>query len=78
MSGSIWRPRFWIDAAERAIKTTAQTAAGLISANGLGLTDVNWKGVAGVAGLAFVYSVLTSIGSAPIGGSGSASVLKGE
>lgn len=72
----MWTKTFWKDALERAIKTTAQTAAGLIGADGLGVVDVDWWGVASVAGLAMVLSILTSVGSAPIGVQGSASLVK--
>lgn len=72
----MWTKHFWKDAMERAIKTTAQTAAGLMTADGLGIVDVDWCGVGSVSGLAFVLSILTSIGSAPIGANGSPSILK--
>lgn len=72
----MWTKHFWLDAFERAVKTTAQTAAGLMTADGLGIVDVDWCGVGSVAALAFVLSILTSVGSAPLGTSGSASLLK--
>lgn len=46
---------------ERAVKTAAQAALALITANQTGLLDVNWAAVASVAGLAAVASVLTSL-----------------
>lgn len=52
---------FWIDTMDRAIASTAQ---GLIAAGGLettGLLDIDWGGVASVAGATGLLSVLTSI-----------------
>jgi hypothetical protein len=68
--------KFWLHTGERALKTAAQTAAGLMSANGLGLLDVDWKALASVAGLSFVYSVLTSVASAGGGDSETPSLVK--
>lgn len=48
-------------AAIRAIRTAAQTAVALIGTNAVGVTDVNWIGVASGAALASIVSVLTSI-----------------
>lgn len=48
-------------AAIRAIRTAAQTAVALIGTNAVGVTDVNWIGVASGAALASIMSVLTSI-----------------
>lgn len=68
--------KFWLHTAERALKTAAQTAAGLMSANGMGILDVDWPALASVAGLAFLYSVLTSVASVPIGDDSTPSVVK--
>lgn len=64
---------FWIDAAERAIKTFAQVfvASGLII--GAGLDE--WKAALFVALSAALASVLTSIGSEGIGVKGTASLV---
>lgn len=51
-------------AAERAVKTFAQTLAALIGAGQLGVLDVDWVTVLSVAGLAAIASVLTSVGNA--------------
>ena len=57
----------------RAVRTVAQTAVSLIGTNAMGITDVNWIGVASGAALAGLVSVLTSIATdlpeAPKGGS---------
>ena len=54
---------FWKGAAERAVKTFAQS---LVSVFGVGtvLWDIPWWQALGVAGAAAVASLLTSIGSA--------------
>lgn len=56
----------WIKAAGvRAIKTVAQTAVALIGTNTIGITEVNWIGVASGAALAGVVSLLTSLAGIP-------------
>lgn len=64
---TIFTRSFFKDTAERAIKTVAQSAAALLVGNGVGVLDVDWVGVASVAGLAGVVSLLTSIGSGYVG-----------
>jgi hypothetical protein len=58
---------FWKATAERAVKTFAQSAAALLTANASGLLEVDWQQVASVAGLAAVLSLLTSVGSSRVG-----------
>ena len=56
----------WAKAAGvRAIKTVAQTAVALIGTNAIGITEVNWIGVASGAALAGVVSLLTSLAGIP-------------
>ena len=52
-------------AAVRAVKTVAQTAVALIGTNAIGITEVNWYGVASGAALAGVVSLLTSLAGIP-------------
>jgi hypothetical protein len=52
---------FWIAAGIRAIKTMAQTAVALIGTNAVGVTEVDWVGVASGAALSGVLSILTSV-----------------
>lgn len=51
---------FWSDTIERAVRTAAQAALGVIGAGAVGLLDVEWGTTASVAGLAAVVSLLTS------------------
>ena len=60
---TIFTAAFWKGAGERAIKTTAQSAIAVLTADVTGLLDVNWVVTASVAGLAGLVSVLTSIAS---------------
>lgn len=55
---------FWRDAAERAIKTFAQTLAALLSATATPLLAFDWPVLLGVAATAALLSLLTSVGSA--------------
>ncbi|WP_257202277.1 holin [Corynebacterium cystitidis] len=64
---------FWVDTAERAIKTFAQTlVAGL--AVGTAIWDLPWIEMLGIALTATAVSVLTSIGSGQVGDHESASL----
>lgn len=71
----MWSKKFWQDAAERAIKTVAQTAVALLGTGAIGLLDVDWVQVASVSALAGIVSVLTSIGSDNIGTKGTPSLV---
>lgn len=53
--------KWLLDTAERAIRTAAQAALGIVGAGQLGVLDVDWATVGSVAGLAAVVSVLTSV-----------------
>lgn len=56
----------WVKAAGvRALKTVAQTAVALIGTNAIGVTDVDWVGVASGAALAGIVSLLTSLAGIP-------------
>lgn len=54
-------PTFWAATAERTVRTAAQVALALIGTGALGITDVDWPGVASAAGLAAVACVLTCV-----------------
>lgn len=66
--------KFWLDAAERAIKTAAQTTIAAVSTTAL-VQDLDWAIVGGTVAIATGLSVLTSIASSPIGDPGSASAV---
>lgn len=70
----MWTKTFWVDAAERAIKTAAQVAVAFFIVGETSVVSVNWQGIAGVAAAAAVASVLTSIASEPFGKKGTASL----
>lgn len=56
----------WLKAAGiRAIKTFAQTMAGMLTGDMIGIMDVDWAAVASVAAVAALYSLLTSIAGLP-------------
>jgi len=78
MARELFSKSFWADAIERAVKTAAQTiltglvlsTSGPVNAFELDAT-LTWQ----LAASGAVFSVLTSIVSAPIGAANSASVL---
>lgn len=66
----LFTKQFWLGTLERAVKTFAQTAVPLITAEATGLIAVDWWLLLSVSGAAALVSVLTSIGSAPFGDPG--------
>ena len=52
--------KWWMETAERAVKTVAQAALAMIP-TAVVITVVDWKTVIGTAALAGVVSVITSI-----------------
>ncbi|MCI9889079.1 holin [Micrococcales bacterium 31B] len=70
----MWTKHFWIDAAERSLKTLAQTllASGFTDATGILNLDV--RAIASVALSAAVLSILSSLVSEGINQRGSASL----
>lgn len=62
----IFTKEFWMYAGERAIKTVAQTVVATITATEVvGILNIDWMQIGGVALLAGLASVLTSIGIHP-------------
>ena len=68
---SIWTRTFWRAAAERALKSAAQGAilAG-VGAAGFDAFDADWLAIAGASAGMAALSLLTSIGSDALTGSG--------
>ena len=58
---------FWIDTAERAVKTAAQSALLAIGADQLNALAADWQTVAGFALGGGVLSILTSLASLKVG-----------
>lgn len=54
---------FWVDTLERAIRTACQAALSAGVVGGVGLFDVDWLNVCGIALVAAVASVLTCVAS---------------
>lgn len=52
---------FWKATSERAVRTFAQGTIGAISADQLGVLDVDWGQASSIGGLAAVLAVLTAI-----------------
>lgn len=71
--------QFLLDLIERALKTFAQSLAACITAvvstGTFGLGDVDWAVALSIAGLATLYSVLTSIASTGVNRKDSASLV---
>jgi hypothetical protein len=70
------RTKFWKDAAERATKTAAQVLVTFLGADLVDVLAVDWKRAAGIAAGAAVVSLLTSVASANVGESGTASLVE--
>lgn len=54
---------FWVDTLERAIRTACQAALSAGVVGGVGLFDVDWLNVCGIALVAAIASVLTCVAS---------------
>ena len=73
----MWNKPFWINTAERAIKTAAQAVIlGLGLGEGFNAFAVDWQLGAGFALGGFILSALTSIASSRVGYKGSQSLLE--
>lgn len=67
---------FGKQALERAVKSAAQAAIGLVPLSGLDILHVDWRMGVGIVGGAFVLSLLTSVASLPFGPKNSPSVVE--
>lgn len=54
---------FWVDTLERAIRTACQAALSAGVVGGVGLFQVDWPNVCGIALVAAIASVLTCVAS---------------
>ena len=54
---------FWVDTLERAIRTACQAALSAGVVGGVGLFEVDWLNVCGIALVAAIASVLTCVAS---------------
>ena len=61
---------FWLAAAERAIRTFAQSLAAVLAAGATGLLGVDWVGALSTSGLAALLSLLMSIAASGTGPDG--------
>ena len=66
----MWNKQFALAAAERALKTFAQSLVAVFAAGSVTLLDVDWTQALAVSGTAAIVSVLTSIVSAGVGNYG--------
>lgn len=67
----------WLkDAAERAIKSFAQILLSVLTLNGADVLTLDWKQALSLAVTGLLASVLTSVVSAGVGSSGTASLTK--
>jgi hypothetical protein len=66
---------FWKATSERAAKSFAQSLLALLSAQQLGLFDVDWVTTVSTAGMVTLLSVLTSLASSQVGNAQDPSAL---
>ncbi|MGO1048813.1 holin [Crossiella sp. CA198] len=72
----MWTSVFWRSAAERALKTLAQTLVAVLGADGIGLLNAPWTAALSAAGMAALLSLLTSVASSgPVGDLGTPSLV---
>ena len=74
----MWTKAFWMDATERAIKTFAQVILALGVAGALDAFAVDWMTVLGIGLGGVLLSYASSITTAEIRKSGTASLVKPE
>ena len=67
---------YWLQLAERAIKTAAQSLAAILVATSFDWFTADWQAIAGTVATATVLSVLTSIGSLKLGPADTPSVVE--
>jgi Putative lactococcus lactis phage r1t holin len=75
---SLFSRKFWIAAAERAIRSFAASLASLLTASGTGLLDTSWSEKFSVAGMATLVTILLAIGGGTFGKGDGPSFIGGE
>lgn len=71
----LWSKKFWIDAIERTLSTSAVIAAATIGTTAL-VQNVNWAIVGGTTASAAVLTLLKCVGASRVGDSSSASLVE--
>lgn len=71
----MWTKQFWVDAAERAIRTFAQALIAILGAGAVNILTVDWVQALSVGAGAAILSILTSIASSGFGVKGTPSLL---
>ena len=71
----MWTKQFWVDSAERAIRTFAQALIAILGAGAVNILTVDWVQALSVGAGAAVLSLLTSIASSGFGTKGTPSIL---
>lgn len=71
----MWNKLFWKEAGERAIKSFVQTVVVLIGTDLVNIASFNWGDIIGIGATMALVSLLTSIGSAPVGSDNSPSLV---
>lgn len=66
----IWTRSFWTASLERALKAAAWTLSSLLIADGTDILGTDWASRLSVAGMAGVLSLLGSVASSGVGGTG--------
>ena len=72
----MWTKEFWIQAAERAIKTFAQVMLGFLVVGQSGVLSVDWANTLSVSAVAAFASVLMSLVGEGIGDKGTPSIVR--
>ena len=78
MARELLSPNFWVDAAERSIKTFAYSTMGALPV-GAATSEIHhlpWTAALAVGASAAVWSILGSVASLKVGNSGTASLTK--
>lgn len=70
----MWTKIFWIDAADRALRTFAQALLATITV-GDAIYHVDWTAGLGIAATAAIASLLTSVATSKVGETGTAAII---